>query len=91
MPYQAPASKGAKASYCGPVVINWWAGHRRLEPHSSLTLSPTETISLGFALGNKSINTEAEQWFIETMGRIDVDESEALKLLYFSRGVCSLL
>lgn len=88
MPYTPPEGKGQPGSYCGPLCINWWAGHRKAE-HSSRKFSDVEKIALGYAIGCEAITPSAEKRFIDLMALMGVGADEASKMVYFARGALS--
>jgi hypothetical protein len=87
MPHTPPTSKGKAASYCGPLALNWWGGHRAADKWS-LKLSVLEKIALGLSLGTEDgPNTEERARFLETAAQHGYTREDTLAALGTARGI----
>lgn len=86
MPYRKPEVRGGRASFCGPVAINWKLGHRVAESRG-LQLSPVEKIAVGWLLGVGEPNAEELKLFVELLGYLKIPPRKAEGILEFARGV----
>jgi len=87
MPFTAPEEKGKPASYCGPLALNWWGGHRAADKWS-LTLSALEKIALGLSLGTEGgPNTEERATLLDNAARHGFSREDTLAALGTARGI----